>query len=131
MDKPREGCAPFPAILVITPGFIGRENTPGRCKLYPQHHLIMMPSLITTSIQAVAIAPFTSATELVLMPVQPAAGAAMLAYLFWHRPYSTTSVKQYEETLLPPKNSSRVLPMLFSKRLARSGRIKRIEVFIA
>jgi hypothetical protein len=24
----------------------------------------------------------------------------MLAYLFWHRPYSTTSVKQYEEALL-------------------------------
>ncbi len=24
----------------------------------------------------------------------------MLAYLFWHRPYSTTSVKQYEESLL-------------------------------
>ncbi len=24
----------------------------------------------------------------------------MLAYLFWHRPYSTTSVEQYEESLL-------------------------------
>ncbi len=27
-------------------------------------------------------------------------GAAMLAYLFWHRPYVTTTVKQYEEALL-------------------------------
>jgi hypothetical protein len=24
----------------------------------------------------------------------------MLAYLFWHRPYATTTVKQYEEALL-------------------------------
>jgi hypothetical protein len=24
----------------------------------------------------------------------------MLAYLFWHRPYSTTTAKQYEEALL-------------------------------
>ncbi len=24
----------------------------------------------------------------------------MLAYLFWHRPYSTTTIKQYEEALL-------------------------------
>jgi hypothetical protein len=34
------------------------------------------------------------------MLYQPTAGAAMLAYLFWHRPYPTTSVKQYEEALL-------------------------------
>src|SRR5499427_8944894 len=34
------------------------------------------------------------------MAVQPTAGVAMLAYLFWHRPYETTTVKQYEEALL-------------------------------
>jgi len=34
------------------------------------------------------------------MPDQPTVGAAMLAYLFWHRPYATTTVKHYEEALL-------------------------------
>jgi len=34
------------------------------------------------------------------MPDQPTVGAAMLAYLFWHRPYAITTVKHYEEALL-------------------------------
>jgi hypothetical protein len=34
------------------------------------------------------------------MPDQPTVRAAMLAYLFWHRPYATTTVKQYEVALL-------------------------------